>query len=197
MKRIAFAIAALAASSAVFAQQQITLRGITPWTADYDLSKGFFTFQQLVNERLKGKVSVSYVGGPEVAAPNQQFQALKKMSQELAAKGEIVTRDIQSSLELGLGGVGPDGQPYKVDLGWFFEQWLHTTAQLDYGIREARATRTASGEWETRVVVTRSGDAWMPVTLQVGDPVTVLGKLHSPVFGMRHLRARSVVHSME
>jgi TRAP-type C4-dicarboxylate transport system substrate-binding protein len=77
MKRIAFAIAALAASSAVFAQQQITLRGITPWTADYDLSKGFFTFQQLVNERLKGKVSVSYVGGPEVAAPNQQFQALK------------------------------------------------------------------------------------------------------------------------
>lgn len=77
MKRIAFAIAALAASSAVLAQQQITLRGITPWTADYDLSKGFFTFQQLVNEKLKGKVSVSYVGGPEVAAPNQQFQALK------------------------------------------------------------------------------------------------------------------------
>ncbi len=77
MKRIAFAIAALAASGAVLAQQPITLRGITPWTADYDLSKGFFTFQQLVNEKLKGKVSVSYVGGPEVAAPNQQFQALK------------------------------------------------------------------------------------------------------------------------
>jgi TRAP-type C4-dicarboxylate transport system substrate-binding protein len=69
-------VAALAAGS-VLAQQPITLRGITPWTADYDLSKGFFTFQQLVNERLKGKVSVSYVGGPEVVAPNQQFQALK------------------------------------------------------------------------------------------------------------------------
>jgi len=77
MKRIAFAIAALAVSGAVLAQQPITLRGITPWTADYDLSKGFFTFQQLVNQKLKGKVSVSYVGGPEVAAPNQQFQALK------------------------------------------------------------------------------------------------------------------------
>ncbi len=81
MKRIALvvaaAIAALAASGAVFAQQQITLRGITPWTADYDLSKGFFTFQQLVNEKLKGKVTVNYVGGPEVVAPNQQFQALK------------------------------------------------------------------------------------------------------------------------
>jgi TRAP-type transport system periplasmic protein len=81
MKRIASGIAAtiaaLAASGAVFAQQQITLRGITPWTADYDLSKGFFTFQQLVNEKLKGKVQVNYVGGPEVVAPNQQFQALK------------------------------------------------------------------------------------------------------------------------
>ena len=40
-------------------------------------------------------------------------------------------------------------------------------------------------------------DATTPPDLQVGDPVTVLGKLHSPVFGMRHLRARSVVHSME
>jgi TRAP-type C4-dicarboxylate transport system substrate-binding protein len=81
MKRIALgiaaAIAALAASGAVFAQQPITLRGITPWTPDYDLSKGFFTFQQLVNEKLKGKVTVNYVGGPEVTAPNQQFQALK------------------------------------------------------------------------------------------------------------------------
>lgn len=70
-------VAALAANGSAFAQQPIMLRGITPWTADYDLSKGFFTFQELVNARLKGKLSVSYVGGPEVAAPNQQFQALK------------------------------------------------------------------------------------------------------------------------
>ena len=77
MRRIAFAIAAFAASGAVLAQQQVTLRGITPWTADYDLSKGFLTFQQIVNEKLKGKVTVNYVGGPEVVAPNQQFQALK------------------------------------------------------------------------------------------------------------------------
>ncbi|MFN0303002.1 MAG: TRAP transporter substrate-binding protein DctP [Burkholderiales bacterium] len=69
--------AALAMSGSALAQQPITLRGITPWTPDYDLSKGFFTFQQMVNEKLKGKVTVSYVGGPEVAAPNQQFQALK------------------------------------------------------------------------------------------------------------------------
>jgi TRAP-type C4-dicarboxylate transport system substrate-binding protein len=85
MKRIAIhnvtraALLAVAAvlATPVIAQQPIVLRGITPWTPDYDLSKGFFTFQQVVNEKLKGKVSVSYVGGPEVAAPNQQFQALK------------------------------------------------------------------------------------------------------------------------
>lgn len=70
------ALAAVFASSAI-AQQPITLRGITPWTPDYDLSKGFFTFQSVVNEKLKGKLQVTYVGGPEVAAPNQQFQALK------------------------------------------------------------------------------------------------------------------------
>lgn len=69
--------AALAAAPGALAQQPITLRGITPWTPDYDLSKGFFTFQEIVNAKLKGKVSVSYVGGPEVAAPNQQFQAMK------------------------------------------------------------------------------------------------------------------------
>ena len=69
--------AVLAVAGSALAQQPITLRGITPWTPDYDLSKGFFTFQELVNAKLKGKVTVSYVGGPEVAAPNQQFQSLK------------------------------------------------------------------------------------------------------------------------
>jgi TRAP-type C4-dicarboxylate transport system substrate-binding protein len=75
----ALALAALAApiGSAVAQQQPIVLRGITPWTADYDLSKAFFQFQELVGQRLKGRVVVSYLGGPEVVPPNQQFQALK------------------------------------------------------------------------------------------------------------------------
>lgn len=77
LTRAAVLTVAAALATPVIAQQPIVLRGITPWTPDYDLSKGFFTFQQVVNEKLKGKVSVSYVGGPEVAAPNQQFQALK------------------------------------------------------------------------------------------------------------------------
>lgn len=69
--------AVLAPIGSAVAQQPIVLRGITPWTADYDLSKAFFQFQELVNQRLKGRVTVTYLGGPEVAAPNQQFQALK------------------------------------------------------------------------------------------------------------------------
>lgn len=71
------AVLALTPVGSALAQQPVVLKGITPWTADYDLCKAFFLFQELVNERLKGKVSVSYLGGPEVAGPNQQFQALK------------------------------------------------------------------------------------------------------------------------
>ncbi len=55
----------------------VVLRGITPWQADYDLSKAFFTFQDLVHERLKGKVEIKYLGGPEVQQPNDQFEALR------------------------------------------------------------------------------------------------------------------------
>ena len=77
MRNIAFAIALALFGAPALAQQPVVLKGITPWTADYDLSKAFFIFQELVNERLKGKVTVSYLGGPEVAGPNQQFQALK------------------------------------------------------------------------------------------------------------------------
>ena len=57
--------------------QTVVLKGITPWQADYDLSKAFFIFQDLVNERLKGKVEIKYLGGPEVQQPNDQFEALR------------------------------------------------------------------------------------------------------------------------
>ena len=55
------------------------------------------------------------------------------------------------------------------DLEWFFDQWFRTTATLDYAIREATASQAADGRWTTRVTVERSGDAWMPITLRVGD----------------------------
>jgi hypothetical protein len=57
---------------------------------------------------------------------------------------------------------------------WFFDQWLHTTATVDYGIADARTEQQGDGRWRTRVVVVRSGEAWMPVELQAGDTTVVL-----------------------
>ena len=54
------------------------------------------------------------------------------------------------------------------DLSWFFEQWFHTTDRLDYSITAATSTQQPNGSWTTRVDVQRDGDAFMPVTLQVG-----------------------------
>ena len=83
LPRLAVRAAALATVLAVLAphavaqQKPIVLRGITPWAADYDLSQAFISFQKLVNERLAGKVTVNYLGGPEVSAPDQQVEALR------------------------------------------------------------------------------------------------------------------------
>ncbi len=52
-----------------------------------------------------------------------------------------------------------------LDLDWFFDQWLHTTATLDYRLGEITVDRTADG-WTARVEVLRDGDAWMPVVLE-------------------------------
>jgi aminopeptidase N len=64
------------------------------------------------------------------------------------------------------------------DLGWFFDQWLHTTATLDWSVEEARTIRASSGDegdgdWRTEVTLRREGEAWMPVTLRLrGDGST-------------------------
>lgn len=55
------------------------------------------------------------------------------------------------------------------DFDWFFDQWIHSTDQLDYAVTSAVATQAADGGWVTRVEVRRSGEAWMPVTLRAGD----------------------------
>ncbi|MBW3628254.1 MAG: M1 family metallopeptidase [Gemmatimonadetes bacterium] len=60
------------------------------------------------------------------------------------------------------------------ELDWFFDQWLHTTKTLDYGIGSARVARLPDGRWQTRVSVSRVGEAWMPVALQVGETTRVL-----------------------
>ena len=73
---LAVALAVCLSGSAALAAP-VVLKGIIPWQKDYDLSKAFFVFQDLVNERLKGKVKVEYLGGPEVQQPNDQFEALR------------------------------------------------------------------------------------------------------------------------
>ncbi len=60
-------------------------------------------------------------------------------------------------------------QAYGKDLGWFFDEWIHTTATLDYAVGDVSTRQLGGGNWETTVQVTRAGDAWMPVSLRVGD----------------------------
>jgi hypothetical protein len=60
----------------------------------------------------------------------------------------------------------------KTDLDWFFQQWLHTNHTLDYSIVNAVPTQLPNGTWRTRVDIARSGRAWMPTRLKVGDVVT-------------------------
>jgi hypothetical protein len=55
------------------------------------------------------------------------------------------------------------------DYDWFFDQWLHSTATLDFSVAAVESERLADGRWRTRVTVRREGEAWMPVTVQVGD----------------------------
>ncbi len=55
------------------------------------------------------------------------------------------------------------------DLGWFFDQWIRRTDKLDYGIARVSSVPAGGGRWRTRVDVLRTGAAWMPVVLQVGD----------------------------
>ncbi len=60
------------------------------------------------------------------------------------------------------------------ELDWFFDQWFHTTATLDYSIASASTEQLADGSWRTRIEVAREGDAWMPVELRVGSETRTL-----------------------
>lgn len=70
-------LAAFATLPPAAGAEPIVLRGITSWQAEYDMTQAFMIFHDMVNERLAGKVEVRYLGGPEIAAPNNQLEALK------------------------------------------------------------------------------------------------------------------------
>lgn len=52
------------------------------------------------------------------------------------------------------------------DLGWFFDQWVHQTGIMDYGIARSTVARDPDGTWTTDVVVARRGEYRHPI--QVG-----------------------------
>lgn len=79
---VAAAIAGVYSVSAITTEARaeskpIVLKGITPWTKDYSSSQPLFMFQRLIEKRLKGKVTLKYLGGPEVAPSFEQFEALR------------------------------------------------------------------------------------------------------------------------
>jgi hypothetical protein len=76
----------------------------------------------------------------------------------------VTEADFRSAMELA----------YGRDLDWFFQQWIHTTSALDYGIGELRATHEGDGAWSVQVEVLREGDAWMPVQLRVNGETRLL-----------------------
>jgi hypothetical protein len=63
------------------------------------------------------------------------------------------------------------GAHYPGGLDWFFDQWIHTTATLDYRLGELTAVQAPDGSWTAQVEVIRDGAIWMPVDLRVDDAV--------------------------
>ena len=95
----------------------------------------------------RSRQSLIYNKGPyafhvlrETFGDEKFFPFLKAFTQELAAKKEIVTRDIQLAAERHLGGVDEQGNPFNVDLEWFFDQWIRGVGlpefTLDYVVRQ-------------------------------------------------------------
>ncbi|NLG63290.1 MAG: M1 family metallopeptidase [Candidatus Cloacimonetes bacterium] len=84
------------------------------------------------------------------------FRRALKVFYERKALQHVTEQDLRAAFETAAG----------EDLDWFFDQWIHTTATLDYRIESARARQEGS-EWVATIEVAREGDAWMPVTLQV------------------------------
>jgi hypothetical protein len=80
---------------------------------------------------------------------------------ERHALSHVTEQNLRRSLEAAAG----------TDLGWFFQQWLHTTASLDFAVDSVTAEQQGDGRWRVRFAVTREGDGWMPVTVRVGDQV--------------------------
>ncbi len=82
----------------------------------------------------------------EIFGDEKFFPALKQFSMELMQKREIVSLDIQHAAEKAFGGVDPEGNPYNVDLAWFFNQWIRGAGIPQYRMTYD-ARQTEDGSW--------------------------------------------------
>lgn len=57
-----------------------------------------------------------------------------------------------------------------MDLGWFFQQWLHDTSTVDYKMGRVKKQHVADGNWQTTVEVVRNDRGIMPVDVELTLP---------------------------
>jgi aminopeptidase N len=115
---------------------------------------------------------------------DEKFSAMiAPFVKDLAEKREIVTLDIQRAAERHLGGVDANGNPYNVDLSWFFDQWILDIGIPEYSLHYA-TRRNEEGKWliegvvKQRVVYgSRIEKREMPgVMYRAVVPITAVGK---------------------
>lgn len=122
---------------------------VTTWSADF---RDFQTY----NVMTYTKPSVVYRMLREYLGEDVFIRGLRRYYADNRLT-HVTLADFQRAME----------QESGQDLDWFFGQWFRTTATLDYAITDAATSQGADGSWTTRVTVTRTGEAWMPVTLEV------------------------------
>ncbi len=114
----------------------------------------------------------------------QKFQDfIQPFVKDLAEKREIVTLDIQRAAEQHLGGVDENGNPYSVDLSWFFDQWIRDIGIPEYSLHYT-TRQSEDGKWliegvvKQRVVLgSKMNKVEMPGRMyRAVVPITVLGK---------------------
>ena len=52
------------------------------------------------------------------------------------------------------------------ELDWFFNPWLHTTRQLDYGIRSFSKSQNENNKWNINLGIACLGDRFMPLLVE-------------------------------
>ncbi len=140
-------------------------------------AKGPYAFH-ILRETFKGEGPRGLDG-----ADKKFFEALKRMTQTLSRKREIVTLDIQNAAEDAFAIVDADGTRKPVDLDWFFDQWIRGVGlpefDLDYTTRKAEdGGWVVEGRVKQRLVLgTKSkNDVLTGQTYRGRSSITVVGR---------------------